>query len=87
VIIQCALTRTLAILFGAMPALCLANPETGRVIFQAKCQICHATPAAVPGTREEIITTLRTNTVRPHRFVLSGTELNDLSDYLSQTGK
>jgi hypothetical protein len=70
-----------------MPALCLANAENGRLLFQMKCQSCHATPAAVPGTREEIMAALRANTVRPHRFDLNGSELNDLSDYLSQAGK
>lgn len=66
-----------------LPALATVQADTGRALFEARCVRCHdGGPAGFKTAPERVETLLRAGAVRQHRFTLSETQLNALTEYL-----
>ncbi len=66
-----------------LPAALAAQAEAeGRSLFETQCARCHAGPASLKTEVTHVAAKLRGGTVRQHRFTLSETQLNALTEYL-----
>ncbi len=72
----------LAVLLSILPAIAMAQPDTGKMLFESRCARCHAGPASLKTAPNRVAELLRAGTVRQHRFVLSGTQLSAIAEYL-----
>lgn len=75
-----------ALLFGILPAIAVAQVDTGKALFESRCATCHASPASLKTDPDRVAALLRASTVRQHRFVLSGTQLSAIAEYLRAAG-
>ncbi len=76
----------LALLLGILPAIAMAQPDTGKTLFESRCAQCHAGPASLKTEPDRVAALLRSGQVRQHRFVLSSTQLNAIVEYLRVAG-
>ncbi len=76
----------IALLLGMLPAVALAQADTGKMLFESRCAQCHAGPASLKTEPDRVAALLRAGTVRQHRFVLSGAQLSAIAEYLRAAG-
>jgi mono/diheme cytochrome c family protein len=79
--------RACLFLFLALPfAAFAADPAKGQVVFQNTCVRCHAAgPTSLQTPSEQVRALLKSGRIKPHRFQLDETDLEDLVAYLDES--